>query len=144
MTFRETLQILTQIFGEQSSLFNTRWLCLNLMKKYCEDYTTFASTVNKYCERLQLNEIMRDMFKCFIFIQGLTSPSEKELHTRLLTKLGQDQKITLQSLAEEYQCILNLRADIAKIKERDILNIHTIKNKPQGRRNKLIVRSLEV
>ena len=106
------------------------------MKKDCEDYTTFASTVNKYCERFQLNEITPDMFKCLIFLQGLTSMTEKEVHTRLLTKLEQDQKITLQSLAEECQHILNLRTDTAKIKERDVSNIHTIKNKPQGKKNK--------
>ena len=29
-TFQETIQILTKIFGEQSSLFNTCWQCLNL------------------------------------------------------------------------------------------------------------------
>ena len=46
MTFRETIQILTKIFGEQSSLFNTHWQCLNLTKKGCKDNTTFASTVN--------------------------------------------------------------------------------------------------
>ena len=71
----------------------------------------------RYCERFQLNEITPDMFKC--------------LHTRLLTKLEQDQKITLQSLAENCQHILNLRADTAKIEERDISNVHTIKNKPK-------------
>ena len=54
--------------------------------------------------------------------------SEKEVRTRLLTKLEQDQKITLQSLTEECQCILNLIADTAKVEERDISNIHTIKN----------------
>ena len=38
-TFRETIQLLTEIFGEQTSLFNTRWQCSNLTKKDCEDYT---------------------------------------------------------------------------------------------------------
>ena len=65
------------------------------------------------------------MFKCLIFIQGLTSPSEKEVRTRLLNKLEQDQKITLQSLAEECQHILNLRADTATTEEQNISNIHT-------------------
>ena len=73
------------------------------------------------------------MFKCLIFIQGLTSLSEKEVPTRLLTKLEQEQRITLHSLAEECQHVLNLRADTAKIKEWDLSNIHTIKNKPQGK-----------
>ena len=76
------------------------------------------------------------MFKCLIFIQGLNLPSEKKVCTRLLTKLEQDQKIALQSLAEECQHILNLRADTTKIEEWDISNIHIIKNKPQGKKNK--------
>ena len=61
VTFRETIQIQTKIFEEESLLFNTRWQCLNLMKKDCEDYTTFACTVNRYCERFLLNEITPDM-----------------------------------------------------------------------------------
>ena len=132
----ETIQILTKIFGEQRSLFNTRWQCLNLTKTYSEDYTPCANTVNRYSERFQLNEITPDMFKGLIFIQGLTSPSEKEVRTRLLTKMEEDQKITLQSLAEECQRILNLRADTANIEKRDISNIHTIKNKSQCNKNK--------
>ena len=137
MTFRETIQILTKIFGEPSSLFNTRWKYLNFTKNDCEDYATYTSTVNRWnCERFQLNEITPDKFKCLIFIQGLTSPSEKEVRKSLLTKLEQDQKITLQSLAEENQHILNLWADTAKIEERGISNIHTIKNKPQGQKIK--------
>ena len=90
--FQETIQIQTKIFGEQSSLFNTCWQCLNFTKKDCEDYATFTSTVNRYRERFQLNEITPDMFKCLIFIQELTSHSEKEVRTRLITKLAQDQK----------------------------------------------------
>ena len=78
VTFRETIQILMKIFGEQSSQFNTRCQCLNLTKKDCKDYTTFASTVNRYCEWFQLNEMTPGMFKCLIFIQGLTSSSEKK------------------------------------------------------------------
>ena len=55
------------------------------------------------------------MFKCLIFIQGLTAPTDAEIRLRLLMKLEQDQKITLQNLADECQRILNLRADTAKI-----------------------------
>ena len=91
--------------------------------------------VNRYCERFQQNEITPDMFKCLIFIQGLTSLSEKEVRTRLLTKLEQDQKLILRSQAEECQRILNWRADTVKIEDRDISNIHTIKNKSEGKKN---------
>ena len=75
------------------------------------------------------------MFECLIFIQGLTSSSEKEIHTSLFAKLEQEQKITLQNLAEECQRLLNLRVDTAKIEERDISNIHAIKKKLQGKKN---------
>ena len=76
------------------------------------------------------------MFKSLIFTQGLTSPSEK-VRSRLLNKLEQDQRITLQNLDEECQRILNLRADTAKIEKWDISNIHSIKNEAQGKKNKL-------
>ena len=72
----------------------------------------------------------------FDFHSGLTSSSKKEICTKLFAKLEQDQKITLQNLAEECQHILNLRADAAKIEERDISNIHTIKKKLQGKKSK--------
>ena len=87
VTFRETTQILRKIFGEQSSLFNTCWQCHNLTKKDYEDYTTFASTVNICCKKLQLNEITPDMFKCLIFIQGLAQkmPYLRAQRTQILT-----------------------------------------------------------
>ena len=141
VTFRETIQVLIKIFGEQSSLFNTRWQCLNLTKKDCEDCTTFASPVNRYCERFQLNEITPDMFKCLIFIQDQPHRLKKKFVQGYKTKFKQDQKKkkkkkTLQRLPEECQPILNLRADTVKSEERDISNIHKIKSKPQGKKNK--------
>ena len=42
--------------------------------------------------KFRLNEIIPDMFKCLIFIQGLTSSSEKEIRTRLLARLQPDQQ----------------------------------------------------
>ena len=113
-----------KIYGELSSLFNTHWQCLNLTKKDCEDYTTYASAVNRYCERFCLNEITPDMFKCLIFIQGLTSSSEKEICTKLLAKLEQDQKNIIK-----FSRGMPAYSDTAKIEERNILNIHTVKKK---------------
>ena len=97
VTFQETIQILTKILEDQSSVFNTRCQRLNLTKNDCDDDTTFACTVNRYSERFQQNKITPDMFKFLIFIQVLTSLSEK-VRKRLLFKLEPDQKITLQRL----------------------------------------------
>ena len=46
-----------------------------------------------------------EMFKCLIFVQGLTALDDSEIRLRLLTKLEQDQKIILQNLADERQRI---------------------------------------
>ena len=134
ISFQETIQISTKVFGEWCSLFNKHWQCLNLTKKENEDYTTFACIVNRECEKFRLSEITPDMFKCLIFIQGLTTPKDAEIRSRLLTKLEQDQKITLQNLTDVCQRILNLRADTAKIEARDISNIHAVQNKPKSRK----------
>lgn len=50
-----------------------------------------------------LNEMIPDMFKCFVFIQEMTVLSDKEIQT------------ILQNLVEKCKLILNLRSDAAKI-----------------------------
>ena len=39
------MQILTNLFGEKSSVFNIHWKCLNLMKKKDEDFFSRASVI---------------------------------------------------------------------------------------------------
>ena len=106
---------------------------MNLSKKENEDDTTFASIVNREFDKFRLSEITPGMFKCLIFVS-----KNAELRLRLLTKLEQDQKITLQNLADESQHILNLRADTVKIEEQDISHIHAVQNKPKGWKKKLL------
>ncbi|BHF76518.1 hypothetical protein SprV_0501961600 [Sparganum proliferum] len=40
VTFKDTVQTLSQIFGDQSSLFNTRFQCLQLCKRDSDDFIT--------------------------------------------------------------------------------------------------------
>ena len=72
----ETIFLFTKIFGEKSSHFNTHWECLNLTKKDTDAYITFASIVNRECEEFKLHKLTLDMFKCLIFVQGLTAPKD--------------------------------------------------------------------
>ena len=71
MNFDETVLILSNIFGDRSSLFNIRWQCLNLVKGY-EDFVTYARVVNRSCDKFKLNELTSDLSKCLIFVQDLT------------------------------------------------------------------------
>ena len=59
------------------------------------------------------------MFKCLIFVQGLTALNDPAIRSRLLSKLEQDSKLTLQNIAEECQRIIDLCHGIAKIEEKE-------------------------
>ncbi|CAH8655864.1 unnamed protein product [Dicrocoelium dendriticum] len=113
--FGETVRTLSQIFGEQSSLFNARYQCLQLTKRDADDFVTYAGIVNRECERFQLGSLTEDQFKCLLFISGLRSAHDADIRTRLLSKLQQDSTITLHNLAEECQSLINLKHDSAMI-----------------------------
>nr|VZI21223.1 unnamed protein product [Spirometra erinaceieuropaei] len=115
VAFKVTVETLSQIFGEQSSLFNTRFQCLQLCKRDSDDFITYAPIVNRECGRFQLGSLPEDQIKCLIFICGLQSPKDADIRTCLLSKVQQSNSITLQELAAECQTLINLRHDSAMI-----------------------------
>ncbi|BHF72611.1 hypothetical protein SprV_0401567900 [Sparganum proliferum] len=115
VTFKDTVQTLSQIFGEQSSLFNTRFQCLQLCKRDSDDFITYAGIVNRECGRFQLVSLTEDQFKCLIFICDLQSPTDADIRSRLLSKVHQNNSITLQELAAECQTLINLKHDSVMI-----------------------------
>lgn len=108
--FQDTVTLLKKMFGEPESLFSIRYNCLKLMKKSTEDYIAFASQVNKECERFKFAELKPDQFKCLIFICGLQT-HDKEIRTRLLTKLESDADINLNTLTTECKSLMDLKSD---------------------------------
>ena len=69
------------------------------------------------------------MFKCLIFVQGLTAPKNSEIRLGILSKFKQNTKISQYMVAEEYERIENLRHDTARIEERDVSKINIVKKK---------------
>ena len=116
-SFDETVQCLSKIFGEQSSLFNKRYQCLQLTKNAGDDYVTYASIVNRECEKFDYKSLTADQFKCLIFVCGLQSSSDAEIRTRLLSKLEQDPQMTLQNITNECQILLNLKHDTSMLEK---------------------------
>ncbi|XP_037959893.1 uncharacterized protein K02A2.6-like [Teleopsis dalmanni] len=128
-TFKDTVEKLKKLFGNQISLFNTRFNCLQITKQPTQDFVTYASMVNKQCELFKLNDLTTDQFKCLIFIMGLKSPSEFELRTKMLNKLeNESTKVTLETLSTECQKILNLKVDTMLIESNAQVNRLRVNN----------------
>ena len=71
-TFDKTIKCLSSIFDERSGLCHTKYKCLNLRKQEDEDFVSFAGNVNQRYKRFNLKYLSIAMFKCLVFVQGLT------------------------------------------------------------------------
>ena len=129
VSFEETINCLSSIFGERNSVFHTRYKCLNIVKGEDEDFVTYAGNVNKQCELFRLQDLTPNAFKCLLFVQGLTASRDKDIRSRILTKLEQDPDITLQKITEECQRILNVKHDNKQIEEKDISRVQVVRRK---------------
>ena len=133
ISFEETLKTLTNMFGERSSLFHTRFKCFNMIKEESDDFVTYAGKVNQECERFLLPKVTIDAFKCLIFVKGLTDTQDKDVRSRILSKMEQDPDITLQKITEEAQRIMNLKHDNTKIEEKDISQIKGVRQRTRDK-----------
>ena len=132
-SFEGTIKFLGEMFGDQSSLFNIRYQCLNLLKNDQEDFVTYAGTVNKECERFKLKDLTDDQFKTLMFICGLRSSKDAEIRTRLLSRLENEPNISLQAVANECQRLINLKHDTAMIQQdHKPAAIHTLQQVDQA------------
>ena len=94
-------------------------MCLNSIKQENEDFVSYVGTINSQCKLFKINEIAKDMlFKCLIFIQGLTASKDKDICSRILTIIEQDPEITLQKVTEESQRLINIKHDNTCIEEK--------------------------
>ena len=83
--------------GEKSIFAEKRFKCLNIIKQDCDDPVTYAGKVNQKCERFLLHELTIDMFKCLVFVKGLTDSKDKDI-SRILSKMDQDPYVSLQKV----------------------------------------------
>ena len=115
-----------ELYCPKTSLFHKR-KCINLTHKESQDYTTFASILNKHCDDFKLSSLTADNFKCLIFTQGLIATKEAEMIRRALNKLELEPDLTLQKLAEDCQRFVAVKQDSRNIVEAGIAGIKKVR-----------------
>ena len=105
---------------------------MNLSRKDDQDYTDFASVVNKYCDDFKLAELSADNFKVLIFVQGLVSSQDTERRRRVLNKLENEPNLTLQQLAKDCQHFVTVRQDYKAIEESGVSHIKKYETKSRA------------
>ena len=81
-----------------------------------EDFTTFASVVDKHCDDFRLAELSADNFKCLIIVQELLSIKDAEFRRRILNKLENGPNITIQQVAGDSQRYVSVKQDSKKLR----------------------------
>ena len=104
----------------------------HLTKMDSDDFSGFASVVNKNCDDFKLGESSADNFKCLIFVQGLVSAKDAEIRRRVLSKLESETDLTFQKLAEDYQRIMSVRKDSKNIEESGVAYVRKVKHRSQS------------
>ena len=70
-----------------------------MKKNESEDFTTFALVINK---------------TCLIFVLDLVSRKDSDMRRRILTKLENEQNMSLQQLTDYCQQHVNIKQDLQK------------------------------
>lgn len=83
-------------YAKQNSLFNMRFICLNITKCVSVDFVTYADIEDKECEKLNIPSITDTQFNCLTVSCVLRSASDAGFHSRILSKIKQYFDITLQ------------------------------------------------
>ena len=129
ISFSETVKILCLIFGERDSLFYTRYKYLNTQKEEIDDIVSYAGKINAQRELFKSKDLSVDMFKCYIFVQGLTALRDKDLRSRILSIMEQDPEMNLQKVTEECQKSINVKRDTTRIEGKVTSQVQVVKQK---------------
>ena len=135
LTFTKAVKLLTKPFRPKTSLFHKRWECMNLTRKDSEDYTPFASVVNKNCDDFKLSEFSANNFKCLIFVQGLVSAKNTEIRRRVLIKFENEPNLTLQQIAEDCQRFVSVGQDWKNIEESGIAHVRKVSQRKRKKQS---------
>ncbi|XP_058822868.1 uncharacterized protein K02A2.6-like [Topomyia yanbarensis] len=134
-TFAQSVAKLKNLFGSKESVISRRYRTLQIAKHPTEDHIAFACRVNKACVEFELGKLSEEQFKCLTYVCGLKAESDAETRTRLLSRIEENNGVTLEQLAEECQRLLNLKHDNAMIESATCFGqVNVIKQRSSDKR----------
>lgn len=126
LNLEETIKLLKKNFGKNISIFNERYNCMKMIKKSTEDFDTFGSKVNAACENINFTSMSIDEFKCLIFTCGLQAPDDGEIRTRIIAKMDEKPKLTLDEAIQECKRFSTIKNDSKMIQQGTSSNVNAI------------------
>ncbi|XP_058465077.1 uncharacterized protein K02A2.6-like [Malaya genurostris] len=136
-TFADTVAKLKSLFGAKESVISRRYRTLQIAKQPTEDHIAYACRVNKLCVEFELGKLSEQQFKCLMFVCGLKSERDSETRTRLLSRIEENNNLTLEQLSNECQRLINLKHDNAMIESAASFDqVNQLKQKYDSNRNR--------
>ena len=71
ISMKETVLILSKLFGKRCSEFRKCYNCLTVTKRDDEDWMNYVSRINSDFEKSDFKSVSNDHFKCPLFVFGL-------------------------------------------------------------------------
>ncbi|VDM46500.1 unnamed protein product [Toxocara canis] len=110
LCFDDTVKTLKELFGHNTSVFARRYTYLRTQRNG-ESLSDYTGMVNRRHEMAEFNAITPERMKCLVWIRGLHTPDDVDIHTRALRKMEDNLQTTLKELSLEIQQFLNIRRD---------------------------------
>lgn len=84
LTLKETIKVLTNLFGRHESSFSLRHKVMQIQMIEGEDFNSFGARVNLAAEEFELNTFTLDDLKTQLFTQGLKSPKVAAVRKKVM------------------------------------------------------------
>ncbi|EFP10207.1 hypothetical protein CRE_24081 [Caenorhabditis remanei] len=120
--FKDTVDILKEMFDIKKSLFSHRFACINIARDG-DSPVEYTNKVNSLCELAMLKDIDPDGWKVFFWLRGLDPAQDTKARAYFLkyvekkTELGE--KVNINELCTEWQKIQSQTSAVSEMEKSD-------------------------
>uniref|UniRef100_A0A1I7V4V8 RNA-directed DNA polymerase n=1 Tax=Caenorhabditis tropicalis TaxID=1561998 RepID=A0A1I7V4V8_9PELO len=137
LSFKDTVDILKEMFDIKKSLFSHRFACINIVREG-DSPVEYTSKVNALCEAAMLDKIDAEGWKVFFWLRGLDASTDQKTRTYFIKYVeeqwesGSTPKIN--DLCAEWQKLLRVNS-VSKEIEKSETTVKAIRAKTFGNKS---------